>query len=89
MLEQIFTLLSTQPILSITFGFLLAGFLAFIFKDVIKQYIKKKYNLYDEEDIKVALNKVTEDNAFYLKTSEKLTPSLETRILKHLKDSNE
>lgn len=84
MLEQIFTLLSTQPILSISLGFALAGFLAFIFRDVIKEYIKKKYNLYDESDIRTALDKATEDNSFYLKASEKLTPSIEERIMKYL-----
>jgi len=84
MVESIFALLSASPIVSIVLGFLLAGFLAFIFKDLIRDYIKKKYNLYDGGEIKIALEKTTQDNEFYLKSSEKLTPSIETRFLKNL-----
>ena len=86
MVESIFALLSASPIISIVLGFLLAGFVVFIFQDVIKQYIKKKYNLYDETEIKLALEKSTQDNDLYLKASEKLTPSIEVRIMKHLKN---
>lgn len=86
MLESVFALLSASPVVSIVLGFLLAGFLAFIFKELIRDYIKKKYNLYDEDEIKVALEKSTKDNDFYLKASEKLTPSIEKRIIKHLKN---
>ena len=86
MVDNIFALLSASPIISIVLGFILAGFLAFIFQDVIKQYIKKKYNLYDEAEIKLALEKSTQDNDLYLKASEKLTPSIEARIMKHLKN---
>lgn len=86
MVEQIFALLAASPVLSISLGFALAGFLAFVFRDVIKSYIKKKYELYDEAEIKRALEKSTEDNSMYAKASEKLTPSIETRILKHLKE---
>lgn len=86
MVESIFALLSASPVVSIVLGFLLAGFLAFIFQDLIRDYIKKKYGLYDEAEIKLALEKSTQDNDLYLKASEKLTPSIEARIMKHLKN---
>ena len=86
MIESIFALLSASPVVSIVLGFLLAGFLAFVFQDLIRDYIKKKYGLYDEAEIKLALEKSTRDNDLYLKASEKLTPSIEARIMKHLKN---
>lgn len=86
MIESIFALLSASPVVSIVLGFLLAGFLAFVFQDLIRDYIKKKYSLYNEVEIKLALEKSTQDNDLYLKTSEKLTPSIEDRIMKHLKN---
>lgn len=86
MIESIFALLSASPVVSIVLGFLLAGFLAFVFQDLIRDYIKKKYGLYDEAEIKLALEKSTQDNDLYLKASEKLTPSIEARIMKHLKN---
>ena len=86
MVESIFALLSASPVVSIVIGFLLAGFLAFVFQDLIRDYIKKKYGLYDEAEIKLALEKSTQDNDLYLKASEKLTPSIEARIMKHLKN---
>lgn len=86
MVESIFALLSASPVVSIVLGFLLTGFLAFVFQDLIRDYIKKKYGLYDEAEIKLALEKSTQDNDLYLKASEKLTPSIEDRIMKHLKN---
>ena len=86
MIESIFALLSASPVVSIVLGFLLAGFLAFVFQDLIRDYIKKKYSLYNEAEIKLALEKSTQDNDLYLKASEKLTPSIEARIMKHLKN---
>ena len=85
MTEQIFSLLQAQPILSISLGFVLAGFLAFIFRDVIKSYIKKKYNLYDENEIKSAFEKASSERVFYSKTTEKLTPEVQDRVISCLK----
>lgn len=85
MTEQIFALLSAQPVLSIALGFVLAGFLAYIFRDVIKDYIKKKYQLYSEEDVSMAIERSVQLNKFYESTPEKLTPGIEARILKELK----
>lgn len=49
--QQIFELLSQQPILSISLGFVLAGFLAWVFKGVIVEIIRKKFGLYTEDEV--------------------------------------
>lgn len=85
-MEHLFNLLSQQPVLSISLGFVLAGFLAFVFQDVIKSYIKKKYDLYDESEVKTAVEKASDERIFYTKTIEKLTPEVQDRIIKHLKN---
>ena len=55
-MEQIFELLKLQPIISIVLGFILSGFLAWLFKDVIADYFRKKYDLYNLTEIKKAVN---------------------------------
>ena len=55
-MEQLFELLKLQPILSIALGFVLSGFLAWLFRDVIEDYLRKKYELYDSDEIKKAVN---------------------------------
>lgn len=55
-MEQLFELLKLQPILSIALGFVLSGFLAWLFKDVIADYLRKKYDLYSLPEIKKAVN---------------------------------
>lgn len=84
MQKQIFDLLSQSPTLSISLGFLLAGFLAYIFRGLIKDYFKKKYNLYDVEQITNALTIASEERIFYQKVTEKLTPTVTERVLKIL-----
>ena len=86
MQKQIFDLLSQSPTLSISLGFLLAGFLAYIFRSLIKDYIKKKYNLYDVSQIEKALTIASEERIFYQKATEKLTPAVTTRVLKILEN---
>ena len=88
MTEQIFSLLSQQPILSISLGFVLAGFLAYVFRGVISEYIKKKYNLYSEQEVRTALDQASDERLFYSKTTEKLTPSIQDRTIKFLKHPN-
>lgn len=58
-MEQIFELLKLQPIISIVLGFILSGFLAWLFIDVIEDYLRKKYELYDSDEIKKAVNDLT------------------------------
>lgn len=55
--QQIFELLSQQPILSISLGFVLAGFLAWVFKGVIVEIIRKKFGLYTEDEVFKLLQK--------------------------------
>lgn len=85
MTEQIFELLSKNPTLSILLGFVLAGFLAFLFRSVIASHFKKKYDLYDREEVSKALEKASEERLFYQKTNEKLTPTVTERVMKFLK----
>ena len=40
-MEQIFELLKLRPIISIVLGFILSGFLAWLFRDVIEDYLRK------------------------------------------------
>lgn len=47
----------TQQILSISLGFVLAGFLAWVFKGVIVEIIRKKFGLYTEEEVFKLLQK--------------------------------
>lgn len=54
MFDKIFELLNQQPILSISLGFVLAIVLAIVFRSVIADYIRKKYDLYTETDIRAA-----------------------------------
>lgn len=55
--QQIFELLHQQPILSISLGFVLAGFLAWVFKGVIVEIIRKKFGLYTEDEVFELLQK--------------------------------
>lgn len=56
-MESILELLKMNPVLSITLGFIFAGFLAYLFRDTIALYIKKKYNLLDIEEISLIVRK--------------------------------
>lgn len=50
-MEYLFDLLKMKPVLSIILGFVLAIFILIFFKDLIISYIKKKYNLYSEQEV--------------------------------------
>lgn len=51
MTEQVFQLLGQYPLVSIIGGFVLAIVLAFILQDQIRDYVKKKFNLYTKEEV--------------------------------------
>ena len=87
MIEHIFDLLKLQPALSISLGFVLAGFLAFVFKDLIAQWVKKRYNLYNEKEIRTALKQADEKQDFYAKNNvtAKLRSSIEDSVMRTLK----
>jgi hypothetical protein len=56
-MESILELLKMSPVLSIILGFIFAGFLAYLFRDTIALYIKKKYNLLDIEEVSFIIRK--------------------------------
>ena len=58
-MEQLFELLKLQPIISIVLGFILSGVLVWLFRDVTEDYLRKKYELYDSDEIKKAVNDLT------------------------------
>ena len=86
MIDKIFSLLQAQPLVSIILGFLLAGFLAWILKDQIRLYVKKRYDLYDTNEIKDAVVKANDERFFYKNISDKLTPTIEDRVITFLKN---
>lgn len=55
MTEQIFTLLGTNPILSISLGFALAVLILILFRKTFEKWLMKKLNLYSEEEVKSAV----------------------------------
>lgn len=50
-MEAIINILEYNPILTLIFGFVLAFVAMWLFRSEIKAYIKKKYNLFDEEQV--------------------------------------
>lgn len=51
MIDKIFDLLGQNPTISIIAIVVLLVFFMFIFKEQIKKYITKKFNLYDDKDM--------------------------------------
>lgn len=82
-MNGIIEVLKMNPTLSIILGFILAVFLAYLFRDTISLYIKKKYNLFDEDEVKKAITNIPitkEDNFIKLE-------SLSDEVIKQLKDN--
>lgn len=82
-MDGIIEILKMNPTLSIILGFVLAVFLAYLFRDTISLYIKKKYNLFDEDEVKKAITSIPttkEDNFIKLE-------SLSDEVIKQLKDN--
>jgi hypothetical protein len=50
-METLTKILEYNPILTLIFGFILALVAMWLFREEIKAYIKKKYNLFDEEQV--------------------------------------
>lgn len=92
MIEQIFTLLSSNPTLSLSIigGLLLTILIVYrkLIEKLVVEYVKKEYGLFNEEEIKTAVEKSETDNAFYTKVSDKLTPTMAERVIKILKTKN-
>ena len=85
MVDKLFELLNTNPLISIILGFVLAGLAMIIFRNEIKKIIIKKYNLYTEDEVKSFGNYIfekTEIKNFSLgvETSEKETLTIEENL---------
>ncbi|MGB3452970.1 MAG: hypothetical protein WBA59_03990 [Moheibacter sp.] len=50
-METLTKILEFNPILTLILGFILAVIAMILFRKEIKAYIKKKYNLFDEEQV--------------------------------------
>ena len=84
-MEQLFELLKLQPIISIALGFVLSGFLAWLFKDVITDYLRKKYDLYNLPEIKKAVNDLTSEKQFKARTT--IEDTFEEKLIQKLKQN--
>lgn len=85
MTEKLFELMQSNPVLSLILIFALIVIILFLFKKEIVDFIRKKYDLYNREEITNALSRASEERIFYSKTSDKLTPDIQERVLKFLK----
>ena len=57
-LDYLFQLLREEPILSIVLFFALVGYILWLFRDVIKNYLIKKFDLYTGEEIAEAYQNI-------------------------------
>lgn len=55
-MNEIIELLKLSPGLGITLGFIFAAFIAWMFKDLIILYVKKKYDLFNITEITRAID---------------------------------
>lgn len=62
LIENLFKLLIKEPILSISLIFILIILCLWIFKDIIKRFLIKKFKLYSEEDIQKAITSINKRN---------------------------
>ena len=65
MIDKLFTLLQHNPLVSTIGLMLLTAFLAWLFREEIKLYIKKKWNLYTPSEVHSAVIKAQEINNKY------------------------
>jgi hypothetical protein len=86
-MESILELLKMSPVLSIVLGFILAGFLAYLFRDTIALYIKKKYNLLDIEEVSFIIRKAAYE-VDLTSEDDKRSRELSEHIIEKLKDIN-
>ena len=84
---NILELLKMSPVLSIVLGFILAGFLAYLFRDTIALYIKKKYNLLDIEEVSFIIRKAAYE-VDLTSEDDKRSRELSEHIIEKLKDIN-
>ena len=86
-MESILELLKMSPVLSIILGFIFAGFLAYLFRDTIALYIKKKYNLLDIKEVSLIIRKAAYE-VNLTSEDDKRSRELSEHIIEKLKDIN-
>ena len=84
MIDKILAFLSLSPVVSIVLTVALIAFLAWLFRDTITAYIKKKYNLYSKEDLTKVLDTISEKQAKDNKS--KMLLGIPTQDDNHIKD---
>lgn len=57
-LDYLFQLLKEEPVLSIMLLFALAGYILWLFRDVIRNYLLKKFDLYTGEEVTEAYRNI-------------------------------
>jgi ABC-type uncharacterized transport system YnjBCD permease subunit len=91
-IQQLGALFALSPSLSIILLFAFAGFIVWLLRDVIKDVFrnaaKKWFKLSDEDEIATAVQKAVEERPLYDMASDKLTPSMESRVLTHLRKAH-
>ena len=60
-METVYRILESNPLLTLLLGFILAVLAMILFREEIKAYIKKKYNLMSEEEVITELQKYNSD----------------------------
>lgn len=60
-MEAIINILESNPLLTLVLGFILAVLAMILFREEIKDYIKKKYGLMTEEEVISELQKYQND----------------------------
>lgn len=92
-IQQLGTLFMMSPVLSIILLIGLTAFIIWILRDVLKDVLreaaKKWFKLSDEDEISTAVRKAVEERPFYDMASDKLTPSMESRVLTHLRKAHD
>lgn len=83
-MNNIYEILKENPTLSICLGFVLAVIIMILFKDVIKEYIRKKYDLYDKLEISHAVEKAKR-NEELLTENMKSQTNFQDLVLRNLK----
>lgn len=56
-METLTKILEFNPVLTLIFGFVLALVVMWLFRAELKEYIRKKYNLYTNAEVDVFINK--------------------------------
>lgn len=87
LLNKMFVLMSFNPLVSTLSIVGLTALCLWLFRGVIRDYIRKRYDLYTKEEISIALSKANITQEFHdlHPQAEKLRPSLEQSVFNNLK----